>query len=209
MSVLDKLASARGRRDEVPNQELARSLATGKDRAGIREIVANLASPDAAVQADCIKVLYEIGHIQPALISAYAEDFLALLHSRNNRMVWGGMIALAAIAGLKAEFIFTHRAEIQKAMASGSVITSDNSVLALSRAAAAGEKYRKALFPILLNHLKTCRPKDLAQHSEKILPAVDASNRSQLVTVLTRRMADVSGSAVSRVKKVVKQAEEI
>lgn len=207
MSALERIAHFKGRRDEVPNQELARALAAKKDRAGIGEIAANLANPDKNIQADCIKVLYEVGYIAPALIADYAEDFLKLLHSRNNRLVWGGMIALGTVAGLRADVVFAHRAEIQKAMDDGSVITMDNGVVTLARAAAQSEKYNKAIFPYLLNHLKTCRPKEVAQHAEKTLPAVTAANRSQFAAVVTKRMKDLSGSAVARLTKVLREAE--
>ena len=46
MSVLNRLASSIGRRDEIPNQELARDLAARKDKAGIREIAENLWNKD-------------------------------------------------------------------------------------------------------------------------------------------------------------------
>ena len=42
MSVLNRLATSLGRRDEVPNQELARDLAAKKDKVGVREIAENL-----------------------------------------------------------------------------------------------------------------------------------------------------------------------
>ncbi len=207
MPALERIAHFKGRRDEVPNQELARDLASKKDRAGIGEIAANLSNPDKDIQADCIKVLYEVGYIDPALISGYAEDFLKLLQSRNNRLVWGGMIALGTVAGLKPDLVYAHRLEIEKAMDEGSVITMDNGVLALARAAAKNEKYNKAIFPYLLNHLKGCRPKELAQHAEKTLPAVDSSNRSQFAAVISGRMKEVSGSALTRLKKVLQEAE--
>lgn len=209
MAALKRIAHFKGRHDEVPNQQLARDLAAKKDRAGIREIAANLSNPDRDIQADCIKVLYEVGYINPALIVDYAEEFLGLLKSRNNRMVWGGMIAVATIAGLKPDLVFEHRGEIQKAMDEGSVITMDNGVVALARAAAKNERYSKAIFPYLLNHLKTCEPKQLAQHAEKTLEAVNPSNRSQFAAVLTRRMMDVSGSALARLERVLRVAEGI
>ncbi len=209
MSVLDQLASAKGRRDEVPNQELARTLAAKKDQAGIRLLATNLTNPDPAIQADCIKVLYEIGYIDPALISAFADDFLALLNSRNNRMVWGGMIALGTIASRKADYIFAHRAEIQKAVESGSVITIDNGVLALARAASRDAKFSRDLFPFLLKHLKTCRAKDLPQRAEKVIAAVNVSDRSQFAALLNRRMKEMSGPASTRLKRVLKQAESL
>ena len=100
MSVLNRIAHFQQRRDEIPNQELARDLAAKKDKAGIREIAEHLWDKNKNVQADCIKVLYEIGYMNPALIAGYAEDFIKLLKSKNNRLVWGGMTALAMIIGM-------------------------------------------------------------------------------------------------------------
>lgn len=207
MSTLEKVAHFQRRHDEVPNQQLASALASRKDRAGIREIAANLTNPDKGIQADCIKVLYEVGCIDPAPITDYAQDFLKLLASPNNRVVWGGMIALGTIASLRPDFIFGHRAEIEKAMDAGSVITVDNGVPALARAAEQDGKYNKAIFPYLLKHLETCRLKDLPRHAKKTLPAVTASNRSEFATLVTRRMKEVSGSGLTRLKRVLKAAE--
>jgi len=209
MSVLNRIAYYQNRRDEVPNQELARDLARRKDKAGIREIAENLWNKDRNVQADCIKVLYETGYIDPSLIAGYVEDYIKLLRSKNNRLVWGGMIALGIVAGLKADVVFAHLTEIQKAMDNGSVITMDNGVLALARAASGAEKYNKAIFPYLLEHLQTCRPKDVPQHSEKTLPAVNASNKAAFAKTLEKRMEDLSGAGLNRVKKVIKQAQAI
>ena len=208
MSALNRIAHFQGRRDEVPNQELARELASGKDRAGIREIAENLWNKDKNIQADCIKVLYEIGSICSVLMNNACENYLKLLKNRNNRLVWGGMIALGTVAGLKAGIIFAHLAEIQKAMDEGSVITVDNGVQALARAASKDGKYNRVIFPYLLDDLKICRPKDIAQHSEKSLPAVNASNKKRFIAVLERRVEDLSGAGLSRVKKVIKAAEK-
>jgi hypothetical protein len=60
MSVLNQIAHFQNRRDEVPNQELARELAMRKDSQGIREITENLWNKDRTIQADCLKVLYEL-----------------------------------------------------------------------------------------------------------------------------------------------------
>jgi hypothetical protein len=209
MSVLERIAHFQNRRDEVPNQKLARQLALKKDRAGIKEIAQNLSNSDKGIQADCIKVLYEVGYLNPVLIAEYAEDFVKLLNSRNNRLVWGGMIALSTVAELKADVVFAYLAEIQKAMEAGSVITVDNGVQALARAASKNRKYGKVIFPYLITHLKTFRPKDLPQHSEKTLPAVNGANKAQFLAVLKKRQAELSGAGLARVKKVVKAAEGI
>jgi hypothetical protein len=209
MSVLNRIAYFQNRRDEVPNQELARDLAAKKDKAGIREIAEHLWDKNANVAADCIKVLYEVGYIDPTLIGGYIEDFVKLLKSRNNRLVWGGMIALAEAARANPNAVYQHLAEIEKAMDKGSVITVDSAVKALALTAAASDEYNVAIFPILLKHLQSCRPKDVAQHSEKTLPAVNATNKTKYITALEKRMEDLSGSALARVKKVIKQAEQI
>jgi hypothetical protein len=206
MSVLNRIAHFQNRRDEVPNQELARELAAKKDMAGIREIAENLRNKDRNIQADCIKVLYEIGYIDPKLIADYAEDFVRLLKSRNNRLVWGGMIALGTAAQANPDAVYKHLDEIKKAKETGSVITVDNSISALAHIAAAKDKYNKAIFPYLMDHLKTCRPKEVAQHSEKTLPAVNAANKAEFIKVLEKRTEDLSGGGLSRVKKVIKEA---
>ena len=207
MSVLNRIAYLQNRRDEVPNQELARELAEQKDRAGIREIAENLWNRDKNIQADCVKVLYEIGYLDPSLIADYAEDYLKLLRSRNNRLVWGGMIALSTVAELKADVIHAHLDEILKAMHAGSVITVDNAVKTLALAAS-NKAYRPAIFPHLLEHLRACRPKDVPQHSEKSLPAVDASNKAVFIAVLEKRVEDLSAAQITRVRKVIKAAEK-
>jgi hypothetical protein len=206
MSVLNRIAHFQNRRDEVPNQELARDLAAKKDKAGIREIAENLWNKDRNIQADCIKVLYEVGVIDPKLIAGYAEDFVKALKSKNNRLVWGGMTALAEVAKANPDAVFSHLDEIKKAKETGSVITVDNAISTLAFTAAANEKYNKAIFPYLLKHLSNCRPKEVAQHSEKTLPAVNSKNKDEFVKVLEKRMEDLSGGALSRVKKVIKQA---
>ena len=205
MSVLNRLASSLGRRDEIPNQELARELAARKDKAGIRGIAENLWNKDKNIQADCIKVLYDVGYLDPKLIADYVEDFVRLLRSKNNRLVWGGMTALAAAAKANPEVVFQHLNEIKKAKETGSVITVDNAISTLAYTAAANEEYNKVIFPYLLDHLSGCRPKEVPQHSEKTSPAVNSSNKVDFVKVLERRMEDLSGSGLARVRKVIKQ----
>ena len=207
MSVLNQIAYFQNRRDEVPNQELARELADKKDHEGIREIAENLWNKEKRIQADCIKVLYEIGYIDPSLVAEYAEDFLKLLRSRNNRLVWGGMTALSTIAAIRAEELFNHLQELHSAIENGSVITVDGGILTLARIASTREEFRGAIFPYLLNHLKTCRPKDVPQHSEKWLIAVDDRNKSDFIAALETRIDHLSETQKKRVKKVIKEAE--
>jgi len=208
MSVLNRIAASQGRRDEAPNRELARDLAGRGDHDGIRELAANLDHPDQNVRSDCLKTLYEVGYLRPELVAGYADDFLRLLHDRNNRMVWGAMLALSTIAPLRADDLFRHHGEIQSVMADGSVITVDNGIRILAAVAAANTSYRSELFPFLLHHLETCRPKDVPQHAEAVVHVVDAAHADAFVAVLETRMAEMSTSQASRLKRVIKQARQ-
>lgn len=210
MSVLERIACQQNRKDDVPNQELARDLATRQDLAGIREIANNLFNRDQNIQSDCIKVLYEIGYLDPGLIENYVGDFLKLLHSGNNRLNWGAMLALSTIASLKADEIFSSIDLIFQTMQSGSVITIDNSVKVLAAVAAHCSDYNKSIFPYLLEHLKTCRPKEVAQHAESIMVAVRAhrENRSDYLDTLKDREKSLTSAQLARVKKLYKLLQD-
>ncbi len=172
------------------------------------EIAANLWNKEPAIQSDCLKVLYELGYLAPELIAEYVEDFLKLLKHRNNRMVWGGMIALSTIASQQADKIFPHVDEIKKAMEAGSVITMDNGIQTLALVASQKDEYRQLIFPYLLDHLKTCRAKEVPQHAEKTLPAVTSGNKSDFMHVLEKRLEDSSTSQAARLKKILKTAAQ-
>lgn len=206
--LLNRLAYLQTRRDRTPNLDLARDLVARDDMAGIREIAENMWNENKNIHWDCIHVMYEIGVIEPNLIAPYAGDFIKLLKSRHNNMVWGAMTALAEIARVKPDFIFKHLDEIKKAKESGTVIAIDNSISALAHTAAANENYNKAIFPYLLKHLSICRPKEVPQHAERTLPAVNESNKDEFIKVLKKRNDDLSGAAFTRLARIIRLAEK-
>jgi hypothetical protein len=207
MTAIDEIASALGRRDEIPNQELARKLAAGKDFAGVAELVSHLQDKDANIASDCIKTIYELGMIDPAMIEEHAGEFIKLLSSRNNRLVWGAMITLSTIADRQARRLFTNLDLIKKTTKNGSVITTDNGIKILGLIGSAKADYRNAVTPFLLDHLRTCRPKEVPQHAESTLPAISGENRDEFVAVLNSRLQDLNAGGLARVKKVLKQVE--
>ena len=202
--MLERLACKLGRNDEVPNIELAELLCRNEDTDGIKEIVSGLDNKDKAVANDCIKVLYEIGARKPSLISAYADDFLMLLNSRNNRLVWGGMTALAFIAELAADAIYDRIDMILSVFKNGSVIAVDNSVTVLAGLCKADNKLEAHLFPILLEHLKTCRTKEVPQHAERAAVCVNKDNAQAFLEVIVARKEHMDGSRFARISKLEK-----
>lgn len=138
------------------------------------------------------------------MIAEYADVFINLLNSRSNRLVWGSMTALASIAELVPEAIHERIALLLQALENGSVITVDNCVSVLAGLCKANEKYKEELFPVLLEHLKTCRPKETAQHAERIAVCVDKDNRDSFIEVIDKRMEYLPKSQINRLQKLKK-----
>ena len=203
-SVLSKISYYQNVRDEVPNQELARALAQTRDAAGIQEIAGHLWDKNKNVQSDCLKVLYEIGYLAPDLIADYADDFLKLLHSKNNRLVWGAMIALAAIADLRPDAIWSQIDDVLRVVETGSVITVVWGMRVLAKVAATSPERRKRIFPFLKHLLETCIPRDVPTHAESMVCAVDQSLREDFLSVLEARRGEMTPSQQARLKKVFK-----
>ncbi|MFB3887969.1 MAG: hypothetical protein ACE14S_00635 [Candidatus Bathyarchaeia archaeon] len=204
MSMLGKIAFYQNRRDEVPNQLLAKELAQTRNSAGIAEIAANLRNKNQNVQSDCLKVLYEIGYLEPDLIAGYVSEFLGLLKSRNNRMVWGAMIALATIASKKADEIYAQLDGVKAAMDAGTLITVIWGTKTLAKVAAANPACKKKIFPFLVAQLKKCIPRDVPMHSESILPAIDAENRAEFLSILETRRPEMTPAQQARLRKITK-----
>lgn len=202
--MIKKLASSLGRNDEIPNIELAEFLCGHNDAAGVREIVDGFKGSDKAIANDCIKVLYETGERKPELISAYADDFIAYVCSKNNRLAWGSMTALSKIADIAAEQIFNKIAVVISAYENGSVITVDNSISVFAKLCKANGRYAEVILPILKKHLQTCKPKEIAQHVERAAVCFNADNAGDFIAILESRKSCLAPSQQSRINKQLK-----
>ncbi len=222
-SVLGKISFFQNQRGEVPNQILAMELAEARDRAGIKEIANHIWDKNQNIQSDCLKVLYEIGYIAPDLIADYVIDFLKLLNNKNNRMVWGAMIALATIADLRADDIWPQIDLLMQTIDSGSVITTVWGIKALAKVAATdvvptdvvptdvgstGSERRQKIFPFLLRKLETCIPRDVPLHAENMLCAVDETVKVEFISILESRFPELSPAQQTRIKKVLKDLNQ-
>jgi len=202
--MLELLACKLGRRDEVPNIELAEKLCETMDKDGVSEIVNGLKSGDQAVANDCIKVLYEIGQRKPELIVDFTDDFITGLSGKNNRIVWGSMTALAYITQIKPEVVFSRLPEILAAYKKGSVITVDNSISVFAQLCKANHDYQRSIFPILLDHLANCRAKEIPQHAERMAVCIDSSNKEVFIKALEARSNELSEAQNRRIMKLIK-----
>jgi hypothetical protein len=205
MSILEKLATALHRRDEVPNQELAKEIVRTNDRRAVKELVENLTNKDKNIQSDCIKVLYEIGEREPALIASYYREFGKLLDSKNNRLVWGAMTALDSITTQEPKGVYALLAKILDVADSGSVITRDHAVGILVRLGAL-KQYADECVPLLIKQLMACPDNQFPMYAEMSLAVVTEKNKKTLQNVITRRQAGLEKeSQQKRIARVLKR----
>jgi hypothetical protein len=201
--MIKKLAYSLGVNNESPNIELAKELAKTKNKKGIKEIVDGLNHPKEQIANDCIKVLYEIAEISPELISEYADNFIRLLKSKNNRLVWGSMTALSKIVSLNPDEVFKNLDIIVKAYEKGSVITIDNSISVFAELVKADKKYEKKVFPIIIEHLERCRPKEVGQHAERAFVCINENNSQKFKETLLKRVDALTDAQKKRVNKLL------
>lgn len=206
MSVLDQLATALNRRDEVPNQELARRIVSARDAAAVKELVDNLQNKNKGIQGDCIKTLYEIGYTSPDLIAGYYKEFGKLLESGNNRLVWGAMMALDTIALQEPKGIHGMLAKILRvADTSGSVIARDHAVGILSKLGTL-KPYRRDCTALLVEQLMSCPNNQFPMYAEMSVAVIDADSKKRFQQVFEKRALDLDrDSQKKRVAKVLRK----
>lgn len=205
MSVIDKLASSLGRRDEVPNQQLAQQIVAKNDKKAVKELVENLYNKDKNIPSDCIKALYEIGERKPALIADYPGEFIALLESKNNRLVWGAMTAIDAITFEQPKAVYNTLGKLIDIADKGSVITRDHVVSILIKLSSL-KPYAGKAFPLFIHQLKTCPTNQLPMYAENALPVINDKNNVLFATTLSSRLAEVKKeSKRKRIEKVLKK----
>jgi hypothetical protein len=187
-------------------------LSETKNPQGIKEIVDGLNSKTEQIANDCIKVLYELGGIAPELIAEYVDNFIALLSSKNNRLVWGVMTALSKIVPYNPNVAFKNLDVILKAYKNGSVITIDNSISVFAELIMAGIQYEEKVFPIIIELLEKCRPKEVGQHAERAFICIDTigkNNAEVFKQTLLKRRDSLTDAQKKRVDKLLKRLEDI
>ena len=203
MSIINKLASSLGRRDEVPNQELAKRIASTDDAGAIKELVENLGNKNKDIQSDCVKVLYEIGESKPALVAPYAKNFIALLDSKNNRMQWGAMTALSSIAAENPKSIYSALAKIVAVSDAGTVITKDHCVKILVKLCGI-KQYAEDAIALLNEQILNAPENQMPTYAESTLPFVNEKNKAGFIKMLTSRLADIeTETKKKRIEKVL------
>lgn len=202
MEYINQISYHLGRKDEVPNQDLAKQLANEENIQGIAEIAGYLSDKNKSIASDCLKVMYEIGYIKPSLLIPYTDELIEFIHSKNNRMVWGAMIGLSSLAKVIPERIFKEKTLILEKIETGTVITNVWGVYTIINLANHGyyDELRQTLFMLQ----EECRNVDFAKRAESMQDVIDVSDIGEYITLLEARANELSKAANKRLQKVIK-----
>lgn len=209
MSIIDKLAHSLGRRDEMPNQELAKAIVQANDSKAVEELIQNLHHKSKDIQSGCIKVIYEIGILKPELIADFTVELIALLNNKNNRLQCGAMTALDTIVAIKPKLIYEALPQIIAVADIGSVITNDHCVGIMIKLCAIKE-YSEDVFSLLNERLLKSPDNQLPMYAENALPVINAKNNVVFVNTLLLRINGIEKeSKRSRVEKVIRKVNKM
>lgn len=203
MDVIAQLASSLGHNDERPNILLAETLVANRNAEGVRTLVDLLNGRNKALKSDALKALYEVGARAPEMIAPYIAQFKNLLASPDNRMVWGAMCAIDAIAACRPEAVFRILPQVMAAVDKGTVITRDHAVKAMVKLAGS-EAYVRTVLPLLHEQLRTCPTNQLPMYAELVSTVVKGPEAARTIAILSERMASVEQTAKrKRIERVL------
>jgi hemerythrin len=203
------LTSSKGMKGNEANISLAKEILASDNKVAVKELVKNLSNKNKNIQSDCIKTLYEIGYLKPELIADYHGEFIKLITSKNNRLIWGGMIALSTITDLRHAEIFDSLNIIMDTINKGSVITTDAGVEILARLIKYA-KYFNVTEPLLMEQLWKCPIKQLPMYIEKSIASIRKDDKKIYLTLIERRKKECENdSQAKRLEKSFKQITSI
>ena len=185
-------------------------IALGKDIAarGATDELAGLVEllDDKKVASSAVKAIYECGFLAPALLVPHLPRFRALMDCGNNRMVWGGTIAIMCVAKAAPQQVWPHRKRLELCLRHGTVITQMSAVHALTSVAASDPAKADALEAWFEEVLETIGSKQLVQCGELILPVARPAYHERLLGTLVERGEELpSDNARKRLQKLVRK----
>ncbi len=197
---IDFLLANRERRDESTNIELAERIAATGDSDAMKALASSVSRKEIA--SDVIKVLYEVAERRPELAAPHAALFFGLLKHKNNRIVWGAMTAVGAIAEHCLDEVAVKIDELRAIANAGSVITRDHFVSILFKLSAKDP----GIAPLLHEQFEKCPPNQLPMYAERGLPSIKRLGAAPFVAILESRIDEMkTESKRKRIEKVLRK----
>lgn len=202
--VYGRLGAVLGIRDTKADIALGQDIAArgaADEIAGLVELL-----DDAKVASSAIKAIYECGYVAPRLLVPHLPRFRALMDCGNNRLVWGGTIAVWCVAMAAPEQVWPHRERLERCLQVGTVITQMSAVQALTTVAASDPAKAEALEEWFEEVLERIGSKQLVQCGELILPVARPAYHELLLGILVERGDELaSANARKRLQKLVRK----
>jgi len=207
MTIANRLASALERNDERPNVALAEALSASPDPDAVAELAGLLTTGDRKQRHDAIKVLYELGERDPEQIAPHFDIFVSLLSTRDNRMRWGTMSALAALAPIRQHELAEHLDAILAAADRGSVISKDKAMKLICDLNAVPD-FNERLTPIILARLEVTAVNQVPMYAEFAAPTIAPAHKLAFRTLIEKLCDRISMPAKKkRLEKVLKKLD--
>lgn len=200
MNVIEALSTSLNLKVQEPNIALAKEIVNTKNESGVLELINELNNKKLA--SDCIKVLYEIGYLEPKLIEKHATIFLDLLSHKDNRLQWGAMTALCEISKVNPEFAFENLNQILHTSNEGSVITKDQAFNILIELAKIDQYYNKA-FSLINEQLMVAPKNQFPKYVEQTFTVFKPKDQEVLIKTIELKIVDID------VESKRKRAEKI
>lgn len=210
MSIKDKLSYAVGRRDQEPNRLLAEAIVAENDRDKIKELITLFDSkPHVEIQKDCSLTLAWIAESKPEMIAPYVDYFLGKLNDPINRVIWGSMMSLTAIAPFEQDKLYNNLPLILDAMDAGTVVTRDHGYRILVTLYQ-NRKYQEGVFILILEQLGKAPSNQLGQYTERLIEILNLRHKTDLVSILEGRFEDVDNPHhIKRLQKNLKKLSKL
>ncbi len=206
VSIIPFLASSLGRRDEKPNILLAEDMVIEDNQAAIEELIHLCQGTDNKLAADAIKVIYEVGRLNPQMLNGCIPKLISLLKAKQNRLQWGSMIAISTLTGIYPKEIYRHLGPLIDAMQSGSVITKDHGVKILVNLSI-DKKYTKSILPILLEFIQEAPINQFTTYVERINSLKLLHFKEEFVEIIRSRLPEFEAYP-AKTKKLLKVLQD-
>ncbi len=201
MNYIKEISFYMNDRSEDSNKKLASRIVDENLNDAVNEIATYLFDKNKTIASDCIAVLYHVGYEKPEMIYKLTEVFFNLLSNRNNRMVWGAMIALTTISTIAPKEIHSNIEKIYKAFNEGSLITqiwAYKSIVNIS----SNPSYYDIYIDFLLDVLEKTRPVDFTKRATLVGEIVRDNNKKRYLTILEEK-EDLSKSSSRIIQKLI------
>jgi len=210
MSLRNRLSYAVGRKDQEPNKLLAEEIVQANDEQKVRELIAIFDSKlHVGIQKDCSLTLAWIAERKPQMVSPYVDYFLEKLQDPINRVIWGSMMSLTAIAAFEQDKLYQNLPRIMDAMDAGTVVTRDHGYRILVTLYQ-NKKFQEDVFLLILEQLSKAPSNQLGQYVERIMEVLDAKHKNDLIAILEERFSDiVNDHHIKRLEKNLKKLYKI